>query len=80
MGLTSLPEHRAVLLRLCRPSPYPEWLLLQLTNGMFGAFWHQGFDGDLCITVAEGRYRDGCAYRSRAEQRVLEWMNRNRLG
>lgn len=63
-----------MLLRLVRPCPYPEWLLLELPNGLWAAFWAQGLESENCIAVAEGRFRDGCAYRSKNKERVLRYM------
>jgi hypothetical protein len=44
---------------------------------MWGALWAAGFEGELCIAIADGRYRNGCAYRSRNRERVLRYMARN---
>lgn len=71
--------NRAVL-RMARQSPYPEWMLLELPNGMWAAFWAQGFDTPYCQHIAEGRYRSVCAYRSRTKERVLSYMDKHRLG
>lgn len=78
MGLPAEPHHMETVLRLARPCPYPEWMLLELPNGMFGALWSAGFAGEWSIAIAEGRYRDGCAYRSRDRERVLRYMGQNR--
>jgi hypothetical protein len=79
MTLPSEPHEKEALLRLARPCPYPEWMLLDLPNGMWAAFWKQGFDTANCSSVAEGRYREGCAYRSKDKDRVLRFMSKNRL-
>lgn len=58
MARSSELHHKEALLRMARPCPFPEWMFLGLPNGMFAAFWSQGFEIDYCIAVAEGRYRD----------------------
>lgn len=68
------------VLSMARPCPYPEWMLLELPNGMWAAFWAQGFDTPYCQHIAEGRYRSVCAYRSRTKERVLSYMDKHRLG
>lgn len=78
MGYPAESHHKEAVLHLARPSPYPEWMLLELPNGLWGALWYAGFEGELCIAIAEERYRDGCAYRSRVRERVLRFMARNR--
>jgi hypothetical protein len=79
MGPSSESHHKEAVLRLIRPCPYPEWLLLELPNGMWGALWYAGFEADHCIAIADGHYRDACAYRSREKGRVLNYMAKNRL-
>ncbi|WP_155675292.1 hypothetical protein [Burkholderia territorii] len=75
----SSQQQREAVLRLCQACPYTEWLLLELPNGMYAAFWSVGIETENAIAVAEGRFRDACAYRSRSKERVLEYMSRNRL-
>lgn len=79
MSLPAEPHEKEALLRLVRPCPYPEWMLLELPNGMWAAFWKQGFHGPHCTAMAEGRYRDACAYRSKDQDWVLRYMSKNRL-
>ena len=74
MGLPSTSEEKETVLGMARPCTYPEWLLLELPNGMWGALWAQGLETGHCTAIAEGRYRDGCAYRSREKNRVLAYM------
>lgn len=78
MGYPAEPHHKEAVLRLARPCPYPEWMLLELPNGLWGALWAAGFAGEWSIAIAEGRYRAACAYRSRVRERVLRFMARNR--
>jgi len=72
--------NRAMFLRMLRPCPYPEWLLLELPSGMFGAFWKSGHDDlhrvDIVVNPRRG-YRV-LAYRSRKHERVLEYMHKHR--
>lgn len=70
----SEPHHKEALLRMARPCPYPEWMLLELPNGQFAAFWAQGFVSENCISVVEGRYLDGCAYCSSDINGVMDYM------
>lgn len=72
-------EWNRSVLRMAHHCPYPEWMLLELPNGMFGALWSQGFDSWMCQEIAEGRYRNVCAYRSRSKDRVLAYMHKHRL-
>lgn len=72
-------EWNAAVLRMARECPYPEWMLLELPNGMYGAFWSQGFDSPWCEDIANGHYRRACSYRSRSKERVLAYMRKKRL-
>lgn len=69
----------AAVLALSRPCPYPEWMLLELPNGMWAAFWSQGFNSSYCESIANGRYREVCSYRSRVKERVLAHMAKHLL-
>ncbi len=80
MGRPAEPHHMEAVLRLARPCPYPEWMLLELPNGLWGALWSAGFDGEWSIAIAEGHYRAACAYRSRDRERVLRYMARHLNG
>lgn len=77
--LTPQEDWNRTVLRMARTCPYPEWMLLELPNGMWAAFWGQGFDSIYCREIAEGRFRAVCAYRSRVKDRVLSYMARHRL-
>lgn len=72
-------EWNAVVLRMARPCPFPEWMLLELPTGMWGALWSQGFDSWHCESIARGKYREACAYRSRVKERVLFYMSEHLL-
>lgn len=79
MATSSSAEDKQAVLKLCRPCPYPEWLLLELPDGRFGAFWHQGFEIDHATAVAQGKYRLACARISKSRDKVLAYMAKNRL-
>ncbi len=66
------------VLRMCRPCPFPEWLMLELPNGKFAAFWKQGFDSVYCRLIAEGEYQGVISYQSRVKDRVLAHMAKHR--
>ena len=51
---SSLPEHRAAVLRMSHPCPYPEWYLLELPNGMWAAFWYAALDIVHATLILEG--------------------------
>lgn len=78
MGLSSSQADKETIIRLCRPCPYPEWLLLELPDGRFAAFWSQGFEADHATAVAEGDYKAACAFINKSKDRVLAYMARNR--
>lgn len=72
--------HQALVRGMMRPSPDSAWYLLELPNGMFAAFWHAGYEHpDYVQSIAEGKYRDVCAYRSRSRDRVLKYIAANPL-
>lgn len=74
--MTSDAKHK--VLSLSRQCPYAEWLLLELPTGMWAAFWSQGLDTEHAESIANGFYRDACAYRSKSRDRVLKYMAENR--
>ncbi|WP_150302427.1 hypothetical protein [Pseudomonas profundi] len=53
------PDHEAALtvvrqwVRFC---PYPEWVLLELPEGNWGALWHQGYGTEYTDMVLRGDY------------------------
>ena len=56
MGYSSSKEAKEAVLRLARPCPYPDWMLLELPTGQWAAFWKDGFDLDHAESIAEGDY------------------------
>ena len=54
MGRPAEPHHMEAVLRMARPCPYPEWMLLELPNGLCGALWYAGFEGEWSIAITEG--------------------------
>ncbi len=65
--------------RLSRPCPYPEWMLLELPNGHFAAFWAEGLEIENAVAVAKGDYQTGCAFIDENKENVLAYMARNLL-
>lgn len=56
MGLPSEPHHDEYVFSLARECPFPEWLLLELPNGEWGAFWRQGIEGEWATAVWKGDF------------------------
>lgn len=79
MGRSSSQADKETIIRLSRPCPYPEWLLLELPDGRFAAFWSQGFEVDNATLVAKGDYKSACAFINKNKELVLAYMARNRL-
>jgi hypothetical protein len=48
--------------------------LLELPDGYFAAFWAAGIEISHATSVAEGRYRDACAFWSTDREKVLHYM------
>jgi hypothetical protein len=61
MSFSSTSEERQFLLNMVRPCLYTDWLLLELPNGKWGAFWAAGFTIEHCSSVAEGNFSEGCS-------------------
>lgn len=65
MGKSSETHHDEFVLSLARECPFPEWLLLELPNGLWAAFWSQGLGGEHATAVWEGDYQGEIAVRPR---------------
>ena len=76
MGREATDEHKRELLKLVCGKSGP-WMLLRLPNGMYGAFWYQGFETDHCIAVAEGRYLDALPLIAESRDLVEKYMAEN---
>lgn len=53
MGMPSEPHHVRYVLSLARQCPFPDWLLLELPSGEWGAFWQAGLDGTWVLPLTE---------------------------
>lgn len=78
MGLSSEPHHDSYVLSLARECPFPEWLLLELPSGEWGAFWHAGLEGTWATAVWEGDF-SACALVHGDRFEVLRYMEKHRL-
>lgn len=75
MGMPSEPHHVQYVLRLARDCPFPEWLLLELPSGNWGAFWKAGLDGSWSTAIWEGDF-SACSLIHAHRQVVLEHMEK----
>jgi hypothetical protein len=62
MGISCPAHHDEYVLSLARNCPFPEWLLLELPNGLWAAFWHQGIGGEHSTGVWEGKFEKVCSF------------------
>ncbi|GGJ52622.1 hypothetical protein ALP32_200295 [Pseudomonas avellanae] len=76
MGMPSEPHHDEYVLSLARECPFPEWLLLELPDGKWGAFWHAGLEGTWATAVWEGDY-SACALVHADRFEVLRYMEKH---
>lgn len=74
MSFGSTNEERQILLSMVRPCLYIEWLLLELPNGKWGAFWAAGFEIEHCSSVAEGDFLGGCSAVCDSKEDALQHM------
>jgi hypothetical protein len=74
MSEPSSRQDREAVLRFRRPCPYPDWLLLELPDGYFAAFWAAGIEIAHAAAVARGNYREVCAFWSTDREEVLRYM------
>ncbi|EIT3284905.1 hypothetical protein L1565_004419 [Salmonella enterica] len=78
---SSTPEEQKVLLRMVcgRPTnwvgdiPCKDWLILNLPDGRFAAFWGQGLEIEHCSAVVTGDY-SACAFIGTTKQDVLKYI------
>lgn len=78
MGKCSEAHHDEYVLSLARACPFPEWLLLALPTGEWGAFWGQGLEGEWATAVWEGDYT-ACSFVHTDRFEVLRHMEKHRL-
>jgi len=78
MGAPSTSEESQAVLAMARPCPWPEWLLLELPDGRWGAFWRQGLGGEHATAVARGDY-SACSEVFQARDKALQHMAANSL-
>lgn len=78
MGKSSEAHHDAYVLSLARECPFPEWLLLELPTGEWGAFWGQGLEGEWATAVWEGDHT-ACSFVHTDRFEVLRHMEKHRL-
>jgi hypothetical protein len=59
----------------CRETDF--WMLLQIWDGRYAAFWKAGFEGGHCIAVAEHKMNDGWpfAFVNNDKQAVIDFIN-----
>lgn len=74
MSFPSTEKERLYLLSMVRPCPYTDWLLLELPNGKWGAFWAQGLKIEHCSSVAQGRLLEGCSAVCDSKEAALQHM------
>lgn len=77
MGLPSEPHHDMFVLSLARECPFPEWLLLELPNGQWGAFWRAGLEGVWATAVWEGDFT-ACSFVANGKLEVLQHMENHK--
>ena len=77
MGKCSEAHHDEYVLSLARACPFPEWLLLELPTGEWGAFWGQGLEGEWATAVWEGDYT-ACSLVHTDRFEVLRHMEKRR--
>lgn len=75
MGMPSEPHHARYVLSLARQCPFPDWLLLELPSGEWGAFWQAGLDGTWATAVWEGDFT-ACSLVHADRQVVLSHMEK----
>lgn len=78
MGAPSTSEEKQTVLSMARHCPWPEWLLLELPNGRWGAFWRQGLGGGHASAVAQGDY-SACSGVFPTRDEALQHMSANSL-
>ena len=54
--MPSEEHHDEFVLGLAKECPFSEWLLLNLPNGEWGAFWRDGLGGTWATAIWEGDY------------------------
>ncbi|VVO96170.1 hypothetical protein PS865_02602 [Pseudomonas fluorescens] len=69
-------QHVELLAQTCE---YPEWLLLMLPGGLWGAFLRADLDSRAASAVVEGDYAQGCCYVSRTPADTLAFMREHRV-
>lgn len=76
MGLSSTPEEDAELLRMAISEQPPlDWLVLNLPDGRYAAFWRQGLGGEHTTAVVEGDYT-ACAFVGGSLESVKDYIRR----
>lgn len=69
-------EHVNLLSQTCE---FDEWMLLKLTDALWGAFLCTDLQTGVASAVAEGNYAEGCHYVSSKPADVLAFMRDNRI-
>lgn len=77
MGICCPVHHDDYVLSLSRACPFPEWLLLELPNGEWAAFWCQGIGGSRSTAIWEGNFDDACSFRHEDKFAVLRHMEQH---
>lgn len=77
MSVGSTIKEKEYLLSMVRPCPYTDWLLLELPNGKWGAFWAAGFKIEHCSSVAQGRFSEGCSAVCDSKEEALQHIAEN---
>ena len=77
MGYASQLVHKEAVLRM-KCGETSSWMLLQIWDGRYAAFWKAGFDGGHCIAAAKHQINDDgwpFAFVSEDKQAVIDFIN-----
>lgn len=81
-GSSTHEEQKALLRMVCdRPKTWHtdtfyshDWLVLNLPDGRYAAFWGQGLEISLCSSVVAGDFDAGCAFIGSTKEDVLRYI------